>query len=39
MTLEERIAEETSSYYKNIFFMICQQTIDLEGAADTGSDT
>ncbi|TEB29205.1 Annexin, partial [Coprinellus micaceus] len=34
MTFEERIAEATSSYYKNIFFMMCQQTLDLEGGAE-----
>jgi annexin A7/11 len=30
MTLEDRIAEDTSSYYKNILFIICQQTLDIE---------
>ena len=34
MTFEERIAEATSSYYKNIFIMMCQQTIDLEAGAE-----
>ena len=30
MTLENRIAEDTSSYYKNVLFIICQQTLDME---------